>query len=562
MLYKMKFIYIISTYIFYTIIVITNQIQNGGGKNMKLMLLKRFIVIGSLAILATGCTNAIKNNAMEGMDHSNTNNPTSAGSSPVKFTSSTPVVNGKEFTITAQESNLEVSKGKILPVWTFNNSVPGPQIRVKVGDNVKINLKNELNQPVSIHWHGYPVPNNMDGIPGVTQDAVEPGKTFTYTFKANVPGTYWYHSHQDSVNQVDKGLYGSLVVEELKNDYDRDYTLMLDEWMSSSDMNTSDSDNMGMKEMNHNEMNMSGSDMNMDENTTGMGGHDMSMYDLYTINGKSGTAIDKLMVKEGDKVRIRLINAGYISHQMHLHGHNFKVIASDGQPLNEPEMIKDQLLSIAPGERYDIEFTADNPGSWLLEEHGIESPKQNMKAVIQYEGSKVQNDNSNTSATLPVFDFEKYGNMSDPLFSLNEIFDQNVTMNLNTEMKDGEMVYTINGKVFPDTDVIKVQKGDKVKVTFVNQSKTDDHPMHLHGQFFQVLSKNGQSYQGSTIIKDTLNVKPGETYVVAFEADNPGNWMFHCHDLHHASAGMVTEVMYTDYESNYTPDPSVENVAE
>ncbi|KGP77480.1 multicopper oxidase family protein [Paenibacillus sp. F6_3S_P_1C] len=529
---------------------------------MKLMLLKRFIVIGSLAILATGCTNAIKNNAMEGMDHSNTNNPTSAGSSPVKFTSSTPVVNGKEFTITAQESNLEVSKGKILPVWTFNNSVPGPQIRVKVGDNVKINLKNELNQPVSIHWHGYPVPNNMDGIPGVTQDAVEPGKTFTYTFKANVPGTYWYHSHQDSVNQVDKGLYGSLVVEELKNDYDRDYTLMLDEWMSSSDMNTSDSDNMGMKEMNHNEMNMSGSDMNMDENTTGMGGHDMSMYDLYTINGKSGTAIDKLMVKEGDKVRIRLINAGYISHQMHLHGHNFKVIASDGQPLNEPEMIKDQLLSIAPGERYDIEFTADNPGSWLLEEHGIESPKQNMKAVIQYEGSKVQNDNSNTSATLPVFDFEKYGNMSDPLFSLNEIFDQNVTMNLNTEMKDGEMVYTINGKVFPDTDVIKVQKGDKVKVTFVNQSKTDDHPMHLHGQFFQVLSKNGQSYQGSTIIKDTLNVKPGETYVVAFEADNPGNWMFHCHDLHHASAGMVTEVMYTDYESNYTPDPSVENVAE
>lgn len=558
----MKFIYIISTYIFYTIIVITNQIQNGGGKNMKLMLLKRFIVIGSLAILATGCTNAIKNNAMEGMDHSNTNNPTSAGSSPVKFTSSTPVVNGKEFTITAQESNLEVSKGKILPVWTFNNSVPGPQIRVKVGDNVKINLKNELNQPVSIHWHGYPVPNNMDGIPGVTQDAVEPGKTFTYTFKANVPGTYWYHSHQDSVNQVDKGLYGSLVVEELKNDYDRDYTLMLDEWMSSSDMNTSDSDNMGMKEMNHNEMNMSGSDMNMDENTTGMGGHDMSMYDLYTINGKSGTAIDKLMVKEGDKVRIRLINAGYISHQMHLHGHNFKVIASDGQPLNEPEMIKDQLLSIAPGERYDIEFTADNPGSWLLEEHGIESPKQNMKAVIQYEGSKVQNDNSNASATLPVFDFEKYGNMSDPLFSLNEIFDQNVTMNLNTEMKDGEMVYTINGKVFPDTDVIKVQKGDKVKVTFVNQSKTDDHPMHLHGQFFQVLSKNGQSYQGSTIIKDTLNVKPGETYVVAFEADNPGNWMFHCHDLHHASAGMVTEVMYTDYESNYTPDPSVENVAE
>ncbi|WP_337035110.1 multicopper oxidase family protein [Paenibacillus illinoisensis] len=530
----------------------------------KSMLVKRFIVISSFAIFATGCANAIKNNAMEEMDHSNMNNPTTVITSPntMKFTSATPVVNGKEFTITAQESNLEVSKGKVLPVWTFNNSVPGPQIRVKVGDNVKINLKNELNQPVSIHWHGYPVPNNMDGIPGVTQDAVEPGKTFTYVFKANVPGTYWYHSHQDSVNQVDKGLYGSLVVEELKDDYDRDYTLMLDEWMSSGDMSMGDSDSMDMKDMNHNEMNMSDSDKNMDEDTLNMGGHDMSMYDLYTVNGKSGAAIEKLTVKEGDKVRIRLINAGFISHQMHLHGHNFKVIASDGQPINEPGVIKDQILSIAPGERYDIEFTADNPGSWLLEEHGTETPIQNMKAVIQYEGSKVQNDISNTSVTLPVYDLVNYGNISNPKFSLNQTFDQNVTMNLNTEMKDGEMVYTINGKVFPDTDVIQVKKGDKVKVTFVNQSKTDDHPMHLHGQFFQVLSKNGQPYQGSTIMKDTLNVKPGETYVVAFEADNPGDWMFHCHDLHHASAGMVTEVVYTDYESNYTPDPNVDNVAE
>ena len=100
-----------------------------------------------------------------------------------------------------------------MTAWTFNGSVPGPEIRVKEGENVKIKLKNELPEPVTIHWHGLPVPNNMDGIPGVTMNAVQPGKSFTYEFKATVPGTYWYHSHQNSADQVDKGLYGSLIVE-------------------------------------------------------------------------------------------------------------------------------------------------------------------------------------------------------------------------------------------------------------------------------------------------------------------------------------------------------------
>ncbi|KAF9141833.1 hypothetical protein BGX30_004033 [Mortierella sp. GBA39] len=320
----------------------------------------------------------------------------------------------------------------------------------------------------------------MDGIPGVTQDAVEPGKTFTYEFKATVPGTYWYHSHQDSVNQVDKGLYGSLVVEYPQDTADRDYTLVLDEWMSSGDM---DMDNDGMN----------------------MAGHDMSMYDLYTINGKTGDAIDKLTVKEGEKVKLRLINAGYITHQMHLHGHSFKVVASDGQPVNDPAVIKDQFVSIAPGERYDIEFTADHPGNWLLEEHAKDNRAQNMRAMIQYEGSNAKPDPSDAFEELPDFDLEKYGTMSASAFSLDQSFDEDVTMNLNTEMRNGDMVYTINGKVFPDTDTIK----------------------------------NGKPVQGSQIMKDTLNVKPGETYEVAFEADNPGEWMFHCHDLHHASAGMV-----------------------
>lgn len=528
---------------------------------MKGMLLKSIVVAGAVAIITTGCLNVGNHNAMEGMDRYNMNSSPSnsvSDTQSVKLASAMPVVDGKEYTITAQESNLEVSKGKILPVWTFNNSIPGPQIRVKVGDTVRIHLKNELKEPVSIHWHGYPVPNDMDGIPGVTQDAVVPGKTFTYEFKATVPGTYWYHSHQDSVNQVDKGLYGSLIVEDPNDGYDRDYTLMLDEWMSSGGTGMSqDAGHSGDM------MNMGGMDHgNMHMGQMVMGGHDMSMYDLYTMNGKSGDAIEKLAVKEGDKVRLRLINAGYIVHQMHLHGHEFKVISTDGQPLSNPAVIKDQVLSVAPGERYDIEFTADNPGSWLLEEHGYDQRSENMKAVIQYEDSDVQSDSSDRSEQLPQFNLAQYGKLSESQFSLTQSFEQEVLMNLNTEMKNGEMVYTINGKVFPETEKIKVKKGDQVKVTFVNQSKTDDHPMHLHGHFFQVLSKNGEPLQGSPVMKDTLNVKPGEEYVIAFEADNPGDWMFHCHDLHHASSGMVTDVKYTDYKNDYMPDPNVANKPE
>ncbi|MCR8644348.1 multicopper oxidase family protein [Paenibacillus sp. N1-5-1-14] len=559
--------------------------------------IKSIVLLGALAVVTTGC---LGKKDMAGMDHSNMPGMDMASPSPnataassghgnMKMVVPTPVLDAsKEITITAQASNMTAADGKMMPVWTFNNSVPGPQIRAKVGDTIKVVLKNELDDPVSIHWHGYPVPNTMDGIPGMTQDAVVKGKSFTYEFKATIPGTYWYHSHQDSVNQLDKGLYGSLIVEDPNEKFDRDYTLVLDEWMSmgSMDMGTdkakaSDAPKESPKAASGHDMgNMAGMDHSKmesnkdaskdaskeakadDHSGMNMAEHDMSMYDMYTINGKSGDAIDKLVIKEGDKVRIRLINAGYITHKMHLHGHEFKVIALDGQPVNSPAVIQDQAIAIAPGERYDIEFTANNPGSWLLEEHGTEDRMKNMRAVIQYEGSTKQTDQSNMAEKLPEFDLASYGKQSQTKFSVDQKFDQEVMMNLNTAMKGNEMVYTINDKIFPDTDPIKVKKGEKVKVTFVNKSPKDDHPMHLHGHFFQVISKNGQPLTGAPVIKDTLNVKPGETYVIAFKADNPGDWMFHCHDLHHASTGMMSEVHYSDYTKEYKPDPTVPNKPE
>jgi len=291
-------------------------------------------------------------------------------------------------------------------------------------------------------------------------------------------------------------------------------------------------------------------------------GHDMSAYDIFTINGKSGNSIEPLKVKEGEKVRIRLVNVRYMSHKIHLHGHDFKVVAIDGQELNEPKRINNQVIAIAPGERYDIEFTANNPGEWFIECHGDMEGSSEMKTKIQYENSTNSADKSNQSETLPEFSFMNYGGPEKGKFSLDQKYDIEYKMDLNTAMDGNEMAYTINGKTFPETDSINVKDGDLVKVTLTNNSMMDDHPMHLHGHFFQVLSKNGKPVEGAQIMKDTINLKPGDEYVVAFKADNPGNWLFHCHDLLHATAGMVNMVKYDGFKVNFTPDPDANNKPE
>jgi FtsP/CotA-like multicopper oxidase with cupredoxin domain len=460
--------------------------------------------------------------------------------------------------LVAKEVTQPLNSEVTVNAWTFNGTVPGEEIRVQEGEKVTINLTNELSEPTSIHWHGIPLENEMDGIPGVTQNAVQPGEKFTYEFTATHPGTYMYHSHQEAVNQMDKGLYGSLIVEPKVKTYDRDYTLMLDEWMSNQE--DSDSMNENMAGMDHGSMGGM-DDGNQEHNEMGEMGHDMSIYDIFTMNGKSGESIEPLKVKEGETVRIRLANVGYMSHNIHLHGHNFKVAAIDGQELNEPQEISDQLIAVAPGERYDIEFTADNPGEWYLECHGDMEGTEGMKAVIQYEGSSKSIDQSNQSENLPIFDFANYGGAIDDEFSLDQEYDIEYTMDLNGN--DMENIWSINGNSFPDIDGLNVNEGDLVKVTLVNNSPAGvDHPMHLHGHFFQVLSKNGKPIEGSPIVKDTLNLKSGDEYVVAFKADNPGNWLFHCHDLHHATAGMVDLIKYEGFEPNFTLDPNANNKPE
>ncbi|WP_310828742.1 multicopper oxidase family protein [Paenibacillus pedocola] len=452
----------------------------------------------------------------------------------------------KGFTLTAMESNLQITEGVTLPVWTYNGTVPGQEIRVTQGDFVQVTLKNDLKVPVTIHWHGYPVSSETDGVPGVSQDAVLPGETFTYSFSVDVAGTYWYHSHQESSEQVDKGLYGALIVEPKDTARpDKDYTLLLDEWINPEDASNAQ-ETTGMSGMEG----MAGM-----ADTTSMSDEEMmsSMYSLYTVNGKSGAMITPLEAKVGDTVRLRLINAGYRSHAIHIPG-EFKVVSTDGQDIEKPTTLQNQLVTVAPGERYDIEFKVSSPEDFTIDAH--DDNKYNDQLVIPF---KVAGSNGKVKAVqhsdLTGFDLFSYGKPATKAgAAAAETYALEYTAVLNSKMNGDQLVYTINDKVFSDLPALQVKTGDNVKITFINEGEVD-HPMHVHGHFFQVLEKNGVKVN-STLMKDTVLVKPGEKIVITFKADNPGSWMIHCHELHHAAAGMAQQLIYSDFVSSYTPDPS------
>ncbi len=269
----------------------------------------------------------------------------------------------KEFTLTAEAINWEYVKGKTLVAWGYNGQIPGPEIRVTEGDKVKIIFTNKLPKATTVHWHGIDVPNDQDGVPGVTQKAIKPGETFTYEFTAKPAGTRFYHTHGgaamvDEAEQLDMGLSGAFIIEPKNyatNKPDREYTLILDEW-----------------------------------ETTGMGNSAGAMagmaYNLFTINGRAFPDTEPLMVKKGERVRIRMINGGTSTiHPMHLHGHQFKVVAVDGNPVPKVAQLTRNTQPIHPGETYDLEFIANNSGTWLFHCHELHHADSGMIAAVVYE---------------------------------------------------------------------------------------------------------------------------------------------------------------------------------
>ncbi len=339
----------------------------------------------------------------------------------------------KSFNLVAERAAWELLPGVTTQAITYNGSVPGPTIRVTEGDTLRVTFVNELDQDTTVHWHGLHVPNSMDGVPGVTQDPVKPGATFTYEFTASHAGTFMYHPHANEVEQIDNGLYGLLIIDPQTPDptrFDKDFSMVLGAWnlpsttsgqtadhgampgvdaaagmagMGSPDMSTmqdlvaagpSDprvqqmSQSMGitpeqavamMQRMLATQQAGPGAGTSMPMGrasgaTRTSGGMDMD-YNYFTINGKAYPAKEPWTVQPGDLVRVRIVNISNLVHPMHLHGQDFKIIAKDGEPRQVQEV--ENTLSVNPGETYDIVFRADSPGTWLLHCHELHHVENN-----------------------------------------------------------------------------------------------------------------------------------------------------------------------------------------
>ena len=255
----------------------------------------------------------------------------------------------KEFTMTIDEIMWDYGDGNPIRSYGYNAQLPGPDIRVTEGDRVRIAVTNNLPEATTVHWHGIDIEWAADGVPGVTQDPIQPGETFIYEFTAKPAGTRFYHTHGshhgDEAEQMDMGLAGAFIVEPAEseeNPPDQDITWILTERIGNG---------------------------------------------IFPIHGAIYPHVPPITVREGQRIRVRMINAGSSTfHPMHLHGHQFRVIAADGNPIPESAQLVRNTQPLLPGEGYDIEFIADNPGIWVFHCHELQHAAGGMIAVVQYEG--------------------------------------------------------------------------------------------------------------------------------------------------------------------------------
>jgi manganese oxidase len=276
----------------------------------------------------------------------------------------------KEFTMWIEAIKKEIRPGVYIEGWGFNRQIPGPEIRVQKGDRVRVIFENKHIFNHTIHWHGQHVPTSMDGVPGVSQREVQPKETFIYEFIAQPSGTHIYHCHVDTDHHVDMGMYGAFIVEDPEEDiniYDQDVT-----WVLSSASTAARHEHGGPA-------------------SSYFSGHQQYGVekDAFLINGKAFPATLPLVVKEGDIVKLRMINIGKEPYSMHVHGHSFTVTHKDGFPVEHPQEM--DTLPILPGERYDISMNMENIGAWVFHDHITQHVTNNgfypggMLAMILYD---------------------------------------------------------------------------------------------------------------------------------------------------------------------------------
>jgi len=437
--------------------------------------------------------------------------------------------------------------GAAVNTWAYGDTAPGPLLRVDAGDVLRVDVDNGLPVATSVHWHGLALRNDMDGVPGLTQEPIVAGGRFRYEFTAADPGTYFYHPH--SGVQLDRGLYGVVIVDDPRDPgrYDAEWIVVLDDWvdgtgrtpdqvlaeLQQAGANSSMGGMHGMGGM-HDMGGMEGMDHGSMGGMGGVqspllgGGGDIT-YPHYLLNGRTPTDPVTLSARPGQRVRIRVVNAGSdTAFRVAVGGHRMTVTHSDGFPVVPTST--DAVL-IGMGERFDVSLTVGEGVFPLIA--SAEGKAGQGLAVIRTGAGRAPR------ADVTVRELSGQVLLGTALSAAESVrLDRRSTDRGHDLVLAGTMApyrWTLNGKTFPDTDPLPVTQGERVRLRLVNQSMMF-HPMHVHGHTF-ALTHGGAR-------KDTVIVRPMAWLDVELQADNPGQWATHCHNIYHAETGMMTTLSY------------------
>jgi FtsP/CotA-like multicopper oxidase with cupredoxin domain len=414
-------------------------------------------------------------------------------------------------------------------VWSYNQSVPGPEIRVRQGDWLRVLVDNGLPQETTVHWHGLRIPQEMDGVPGLTQPPIGPGEGFRYEFRVPDAGTFWYHPHVRSSEQQGRGLYGVVIVEEAQPPpVDRDVTWVIDDWRLTEAGAISESFD--------NPMDLS---------------HRGRLGNVATLNGEDSSTF---AVRAGERLRLRIVNtANARIFALRFEGHSPQVIALDGQPTAPHAPAQDRLI-VPPAGRVDV----------ILDLEG--EPGGRYRVMDEFYGRQTYTflelvyDSAPPLRQSPPEVFPGLAPNPIPEPKVAEAERHEVVLaggamgGMSSAILDGRSqgirdlagqgkVWALNG-IVAHAQVMEplftFQRG-RTQVLRIRNRTAFPHPMHLHGHSFRWLSRNGQPVPGSPWL-DTVLLLAEEEVEVAFVADNPGDWLFHCHVLEHMQAGMSAVV--------------------
>lgn len=412
-------------------------------------------------------------------------------------------------------------------IWGYGGSIPGPEIRIPQGKPFAADLVNELDTATTIHWHGIRIDNAMDGVTGLTQPAVQPGETFAYRFTPPDAGTYWYHPHNRTWEQLARGLYGAFVVEEEKPPaVDQDRVLIVDDWRLDQHDQIDERTMMSVRDMTH----------------AGRLGN------VLTLNGK---AQETIAVRAGERLRLRLINASNARIMgIRFDGHVPVIVALDGFPTETPAIPNRNLVILAPAQRADviIDCTGE-PGSVMPIVIDVGREQLTLGEIAYHDTKRARLAPLSDLPTLPrnpmptdldlanadQIDVVMQGGAMSRMGSATY---RGESFGLRELVREHGKAWAFNGVVgFPDKPLAAVDLGRTVKVRMVNETAWP-HAMHFHGHHVREIAHSARAADANW--RDTIFMERGQEITVAFKAHNPGLWMLHCHMLGHQRGGMAT----------------------